>query len=230
MKPETIAIDGPAGAGKSTVARMVAGRLGFVTIDSGAMYRAAALHALRCGVDPANEDPVAALVRTTPIEFRPGEAAQSEQRVFLGGDDVSDAIRTPEIASLASVVSAIPGVRAALVAQQQALGASGGVVMEGRDIGTVVFPHAEVKIFLTASADERAARRYADLIARGSRTTLDAVRADQDERDRRDATRDVSPLRPAPDAHIINSDGLSPEQIADEIVRIADARKRGHDA
>ena len=168
-----------------------------------------------------------------PLVFQPGDAASggvSSQRVFLGDEDVSETIRTPEIASLASIVSAIPGVRAALVAQQQALGASGGVVMEGRDIGTVVFPYAEVKIFLTASAEERAARRHADLLARGSITTLDEVRADQDARDERDATRDVSPLRPAPDAVLINSDGVSPEQIADEIVRLVDARKRRHEA
>ena len=229
MKPETIAIDGPAGAGKSTVARLVASRLGFVTIDSGAMYRAAAFHSQRSGISPDEEDQISALVRTTPIVFRPAESGQ-EQRVFLGDEDVSDVIRTPQIASLASVVSAIPGVRAALVAQQQTLGASGGVVMEGRDIGTVVFPRAEVKIFLTASPDERAARRHADLLARGSRVSVDAVRADQDARDARDETRAVSPLIPAPDAILINSDNLSPDQIADEIVQIVDARKRSDGA
>lgn len=230
MKPETIAIDGPAGAGKSTVARLVADRLGFVMVDSGAMYRAAAFHAHRSGVAPDEADQVSALVRTTPVYFLPGGqssgSSTERQRVLLGDEDISEAIRTPEIARLASLVSAIPGVRAALVAQQQALGANGGVVMEGRDIGTVVFPHAEVKIFLTASPEERAARRHADLLSRGSITTLDEVRADQDIRDERDANRDVSPLRPASDAVLINSDGLLPEQIADEIVRIVDARKR----
>ena len=127
-------------------------------------------------------------------------------------------------------MSAIPGVRAALVAQQQALGASGGVVMEGRDIGTVVFPHADVKVFLTASPDERASRRHADLLARGSKITMEEVRADQDVRDARDETRAVSPLVAAPDAVFINSDNRLPEQIADEIVALIDDRKRSHSA
>ena len=156
--------------------------------------------------------------------FAPGETSDAEQRVFVGDDDVSLVIRTPEIASLASVVSAIPGVRTALVAQQQSLGTQGGVVMEGRDIGTVVFPHAELKVFLTASPDERAKRRHADITARGTKTTLETVRADQDERDERDATRAVSPLSVAPDAVEIVSDGKTPDEIVAEIARLLNGK------
>jgi cytidylate kinase len=224
-KAWTIAIDGPAGAGKSTAARRLAERLGYLYVDSGAMYRAVALNVLRNYIPQDETDQIAALTRATPIAFQPGEAGGA-QRVFLGGEDVTEAIRTPDVASTASVVSAIPGVRAALVVQQQGMGASGGVVMEGRDIGTVVFPHAEVKIFLTASAEERAARRHADSVARGQLATLDQVRADQDERDLRDATRTVSPLAPAPDAVVLPSDGLDPDQVVDEIMEIIEARRR----
>jgi cytidylate kinase len=224
-KPWTIAIDGPAGAGKSTAAKRLAERLGYLYVDSGAMYRAVALNAIRNCVSPDETDQIAALTRATPVEFQVGEAG-SPQRVLLGGEDVTDAIRTPEVAALASVVSAIPGVRAALVVQQQAMGASGGVVMEGRDIGTVVLPHAEVKIFLTASAEERAARRLADITARGQTATLDQVRAEQDERDTRDSTRTVSPLAPAPDAVVLPSDDLDPDQVVDEIMEIVEARRR----
>lgn len=227
-KPWTIAIDGPAGAGKSTVARMLARRLGYLYIDSGAMYRTAALHAKRAGVPLTEEDAVAALTRSANIGFQmpSDEDSDSEQHVFLNNEDVTAAIRTPEIASLASEVSAIPGVRAALVSQQQSLGATGGVVMEGRDIGTVVFPHAEVKVFLTASPEERATRRHADLVSRGASATLEAVRADQDVRDHRDATRTVSPLVAAPDALILESDGLSPSEIVEQVAAFIDDRRR----
>lgn len=219
MKPQTVAIDGPAGAGKSTAARLLAAQLGFLYVDSGAMYRAVALKVRESAIDPADETAVAMLARTLRIEFVPGDTADAEQGVLIGGDDVTSAIRVPEIASLASVVSAIPGVRSALVAQQQTLGTQGGVVMEGRDIGTVVFPHAEVKVFLTASPDERAVRRHKDILSRGVDTTVDAVRADQDERDGRDASRAVSPLTIASDAIEISSDGKTPEQIVGEILR-----------
>ena len=228
MKPQTVAIDGPAGAGKSTVARMLAANLGFLYVDSGAMYRAVALKVRENAINPADDAAVSMLARTLRIVFVPGDTPDAEQGVHVDDADVSKAIRVPEIASLASVISAIPGVRSALVAQQQSLGTQGGVVMEGRDIGTVVFPHAEVKIFLTASPDERAARRHKDILSRGVDTTIHAVRADQDERDERDATRPVSPLTVAPDAVEIVSDGKTPEQIVAEIVRhIETVRKEG---
>lgn len=212
-KPLTIAIDGPAGAGKSTVARLLARELGYLYIDSGAMYRAVALVASRQAIPLTEADQVAALARTTPIHFIPGADGQ-DQRILIGDEDVSDEIRTPAVASLASVVSTIPGVRSALVARQRELGALGGVVMEGRDIGTVVFPHADFKYFLTASAGERAARRFRDMRSRGHKaSTLEAVRADQDERDHRDTTRSVSPLVMAADAVVQETDGLTPEEI-----------------
>jgi cytidylate kinase len=220
-RPWTIAIDGPAGAGKSTVAMLLARRLGLLYIDTGAMYRAIALKTLRQNVSLDEPDQIAALARTTRIAF---QIESGGQRVLCDGEDVTDAIRAPEVAEQASAVSTIPGVRSALVAQQQALGAHGGVVMEGRDIGTVVFPNAEVKVFLTASPDERASRRLKDLVARGAGTSLAEVREAQDERDRRDETRTVSPLVAAKDAVVIESDGLTPEEIVDEIVELMDGR------
>jgi cytidylate kinase len=224
MKPWTIAIDGPAGAGKSTVARLLAERLGYLYIDSGAMYRAVALSAQRNGVSPDEADAVSALARTARITFQPDNGGQ---RIFLASEDISDEIRSPEISAIASKISAIPGVRVALVAEQQALGAQGGVVMEGRDIGTVVFPGAEMKVFLTASPEARAERRLQDIQARGHlAATLEKVRADQDERDHRDATRAVSPLVTASDALEIESDGISPEEVVDIIVQTIDARRR----
>lgn len=226
MKNDTIAIDGPAGAGKSTVARLLARRLGFLYVDSGAMYRAAALLTARNAVPLTEEDEIAALVRAARIEFV-GDGDGETQRVLLNGEDVTDEIRTSEVASLASQVSAIPGVRRALLASQQKIVGFGGVVMEGRDIGTVVAPDAEVKIFLTATPEERAARRHAEMTAQGNDFSLEAVRADQDERDERDATRAVSPLVAASDATVLYSDGLTPEDIVQDIVDSIEARRHG---
>lgn len=238
MKPLTIAIDGPAGAGKSTVARQLAQRLGYLYIDSGAMYRAVALLTQRANVPLTEPDQIAALARAARIRFaaaaaepvaaaEPEEAGTFGQRVLLNDEDVTDVLRLPEITALSSAVSAIPGVRSALVLQQQALGASGGVVMEGRDIGTVVFPRAEVKIFLTAGADERAARRHKDLVARGvaAPEAFDEVRRAQDERDARDTTRVVSPLVPAPNAVTLDSSGLSPDAVVEEILTLIDRQQ-----
>lgn len=232
MKPWTIAIDGPAGAGKSTVARGLAARLGYLYIDSGAMYRTIALKALQSRIPASEPDQISALARSARIDFQPalsddGTGDEQEQRVLLDGRDVTEEIRAPEVSAFASLVSTIPGVRAAMVAQQQTVGAHGGVVMEGRDIGTVVFPNAEVKVFLTASPEERAARRHRDLQARGdAAATLEQVRAEQDERDKRDSTRSVSPLLPASDAVVIESDDMNPEEVVDCILDIVDARRR----
>ncbi|GAB4457601.1 MAG: (d)CMP kinase [Armatimonadaceae bacterium] len=224
-KPWTVAIDGPAGAGKSTVARLLAQRLEYLYIDSGAMYRAVALYALRNDVSEEQSDEIAALARSVRIEFQMGEEG-APQRILLNDEDVTEEIRTPEVGKMASVVSTVPGVRAALVAQQKAMGVAGGVVMEGRDIGTVVFPNAEIKVFLTASPEERAARRHAEIVARGTTATLEEVRREQDERDERDATRPVSPLVAATDAILLESDDLAPEEVVDDILEIIEARRR----
>lgn len=225
-KPLTIAIDGPAGAGKSTVARRLAARLGYVYIDSGAMYRAVALKTQRNAIPVSEPDQIAAVTRTARITFVPSESGDASQRIHLDGEDVTDEIRTPEMSSFASTVSTIPGVRAALVMQQQALGARGGVVMEGRDIGTVVFPNAEIKIFLTASPEQRAERRHRDIVASGrATTTLEEVRRDQDERDARDSTREVAPLVPAADATVLDSDGRAVDEIVEEILTLIDDRR-----
>lgn len=226
-KPWTIAIDGPAGAGKSTVARLLARRLGFLYIDTGAMYRAVALKTRRMGIPLSEPDQIAALTRAARLDFQMAEAGgDGEQSVLLDGEDVTEEIRTPDISTLASAVSAIPGVRSALVAQQQVLGAQGGVVMEGRDIGTVVFPNAEIKVFLTASPQERALRRHRDIVRQGNVATLEEVRRDQDERDERDATRPVAPLVAAKDAVVIASDDLSPEEVVEDILEAIDQRRR----
>ena len=213
MRRWVIAIDGPSGAGKSTVAHRLADALGYIYLDSGAMYRCVALLALRGGVSP---DEAAPLAESAKIAFDPG-AVGEPQRVLLAGEDVTVAIRTPEVSQMASRVATVPGVRRAMVAQQKAMGAAGGVVMEGRDIGTVVFPDAELKVFLTASPEERARRRHAELIARGEEIDYATVLAEQKERDLRDSTRDASPLVAAPDALVYPSDGKSVEELVADL-------------
>jgi len=214
-----VAIDGPAGAGKSTVARRVADRLGLRYFDSGATYRAIAWVALRAGLDltdPDSEGAVGAIAPKVRIEQQP--AADLSTRVFVDGEEVTAAIRTPEVSRWVSVVAAMPAVRAVLGAQQQAAGQAGGVVMEGRDIGTAIFPQAELKIYLTASVAERAQRRLRDL----GETNLDlgAIEAALRERDERDSTRAIAPLRRAPDAIQIDTDGLSIDRIVEIIVEL----------
>ena len=214
MNRVTVAIDGPAGAGKSTVARQLAARLGYAYLDSGAMYRCVALRALECGDNPDDAGAMGEIASQVDIAFAPG----NPQRVLLGQDDVTERIRTPDVAVAASRVSVHPAVRRAMVARQQALGAGGGVVMEGRDIGTVVFPNAEVKVFLTATDTERARRRSEENLARGlTNSDFDSVLRDIRERDHRDRTRADSPLRCAGDAHELLTDGLVPEEIVQRI-------------
>jgi len=218
-----VAIDGPAGAGKSTVARRLAERLGYVYIDTGAMYRAVALAAKRRGVRYDDPERLTEIARELALEFVPSEGGA---RLLAGGDDVSGAIRTADMGPAASEVSQWPGVRVALVAQQQRMGVAGGVVMEGRDIGTVVFPEAELKIFLTANVDERARRRYEELRARGEPVTLERVMGDVVDRDRRDSQREHSPLRQADDAVEFPTDGLTIEEVVDALAELAHQRER----
>jgi cytidylate kinase len=217
-KTITIAIDGPAGAGKSTLARRLAGRLGFLYIDTGAMYRAVALWARRLGVAWDDAARLEQLARESRIELGP------DGRVSLNGEDVSEAIRDPEISEGASRVSAIPGVRRALVEKQQQMGRQASVVMEGRDIGTVVFPEAEVKIYLDATPEERARRRMKDLAARGVAADFAQVLEEMKRRDQRDSTRADSPLRQAPDAIYVDSTGMSEDEVEQALLKIVRER------
>jgi cytidylate kinase len=205
-----IAIDGPSGAGKSTITRLLADRLGYLHIDTGAMFRAIALTVKRSGVDLADEEALAALCGGVDISF-----IRSEQgcRVLLNGEDVSEAIRTPEISLLTSTVSAIKSVRDILLELQREMGKAGGVVLEGRDIGTVVFPDAEVKFFLTASAEERGRRRYLEMLEKGEDVTMEGTIAEVARRDEQDEQREHAPLRRAADAIVIDSSGLSIEDV-----------------
>jgi cytidylate kinase len=216
-----VAIDGPLASGKSTVAQSVAARLGFHYVDTGAMYRCVALAAIRSGLDLSDAGGAAALADSLSIEFREASAGR---RVVLDGEDVTEAIRTPEVSEAASIVSLVPGVRATLVARQRRLGSSGGVVMEGRDIGTVVFPDADVKVFLQASLESRARRRFEELLARGVDVELEEVRRAQADRDRRDATRALSPMRPAADAVILDTTDRSVDEVVDVILRLVQDR------
>jgi len=210
-----IAIDGPVGAGKSTVARAVAQRLGYRYVDTGAMYRAVAWKARAEGVEVTDRAAVAAIARALVVEFVPGRRGQ---RILADGTDVTGAIRSPQISEGASIVSAYPEVRQAMVEMQRRMGQGGGVVMEGRDIGTVVFPDAEVKIYLDASLEARTRRRYEEFRRQGARVTLAGVRQALQRRDRRDTTRAHSPLRPARDAVVIDSTAMSVRQVVDAIL------------
>ena len=217
-----IAIDGPSGAGKSTVAKAVARKLGFSCLDTGAMYRAVAWRAVQDGVPFDDDEALGAIARTQEIAFthQPGEPLPSG--VSIGGADVTAAIRTAEIDRAVSPVSAAPSVRAALLDQQRRIGRAGDYVVEGRDIGTTVFPEAEVKVFLTASDEERAHRRVRQNVDRGiGSIDYDEVLADLRARDERDSSRAASPLRPADDAVMLDSTGRFIEDIIDEICGMA---------
>jgi cytidylate kinase len=215
-----VAIDGPAGAGKSTVTRKVAERLGYVIVDTGALYRVVALAAERAQVSVDDAERASslaeALVAEDAVQLRRTESGATQ--VLLRGQDVSLAIRTQSIGQGASRVSAHPGVRRALLELQRSQGREGGVVLEGRDIGTVVFPDAEAKYYLTASAEVRAQRRRDELAARGTPPSLEEVLREVNERDRRDSTRPVAPLRQAEDAQLVDSSALSIEQVVELIV------------
>jgi CMP/dCMP kinase len=215
-----VAIDGPAGAGKSTVAKRVADRLGFIYIDTGAMYRAVAWKTVQEGVPLSDEDAITVISERMTIRFD----RSNGQRVTADGIDVSEAIRTAEVTRLSSPVSAISGVRRRLVDMQREMACSGGVVMEGRDIGTVVFPNAEVKVFLTASPEERARRRHLELTEKGVESSVDDLIGQMRERDHRDSTREDSPLKQADDAIAVDTDGLTIDQVVDTILSLCKKR------
>lgn len=211
----TIAIDGPSSAGKSTVARRLARELGYTYMDTGAMYRAFALKVLREKVDWTREEELQKALDNTAIELREGDG---KLEVFLDGRDVTAEIRTPELSQMASKISSLKRVREKMVELQRAMGARGGIVAEGRDMGTVVFPQADVKIYLDASAEERAVRRSRELQSQGQPADLQRTLAEMAERDRRDMERALSPLRKADDAIVIDSTRLGAEGVLERIM------------
>jgi CMP/dCMP kinase len=213
-----IAIDGPVGSGKSSVARRVAELLGYAHLDSGAMYRAVGLKALRDGAPLDSPERLSALAEGVRIDLVPRDG---KLRVLLDGEDVTEAIRAPEVSHAASVVAVVPGVRHPMVAEQRRAGSPGGVVMEGRDIGSVVFPHADLKIFLDASPEVRATRRRRELEEKGETVEFAKVLADVHARDRRDRERDMSPLVRAADAVLVDNTAMDVEETARVIVLLA---------
>jgi CMP/dCMP kinase len=221
-----VAIDGPSGAGKSTVARQLAERLGYLYIDTGAMFRAVALTVKRANISLDDDDALAALCRDLEITFVRQEGAY---RVFANGEDVSEAIRTPEISLLTSLISTKKVVREVLLHEQRRMGRDGNVVLEGRDIGSVVFPQAEVKFFLSASAEERGRRRFLELQAKGEKVTLEKTIAEVIERDAQDERREHAPLCMAHDAFPIDSDGIPVAEVLgrmEKIVRQRESERR----
>ena len=221
MKNINIAIDGPAGAGKSTIAKMVSKKLGYIYVDTGALYRTIALFITENNI-PDEEIETALEKADVSLRFIDGA-----QRVFLGDRDVSDLIRTPEISMAASRTSAIPAVRKYLFGTQQKIAAENNVIMDGRDIGTVVLPNADVKIFLTASAEERANRRFKELSEKPNCPCYEEILSDIIERDRKDMTREVSPLKQAEDAVLVDTTELDLEQSAEAIVKIITEKTGG---
>lgn len=213
----SVAIDGPSGAGKSTVARAAAAKLGYVYVDTGAMYRAIGLAVCRRGI---SGDDIAGIVATLPTVELAIRYQDGEQHILLCGEDVSDAIRTPEIAKYASQVSAVPEVRAFLLETQRNMAKNGNILMDGRDIGTVILPDAPVKIFLTASDEARAQRRYLELCEKGQQVTFDQVLHDIRQRDLQDSTRAVAPLKQADDAVLLDTSDISLEQSIEAVLRI----------
>lgn len=219
IMPMNIAIDGPVGAGKSSIADAVAARLGILHLDTGAMYRAVALYALRLGVDPQDEDAVAAVCEEAHVEVR---YENGMQRTLLGGEDVSELIRTGEVSTAASAVSRWPAVRRRMVQAQREIARTADMLIDGRDIGTNVLTDAPVKIFLTASPEERARRRHLQQQAKGENVPYEQVLRELNARDKQDMNRKTDPLRQAEDAVLVDSTELTPEQVVDRIVTIVE--------
>ena len=225
VKTLTIAIDGPAASGKSTLAKSLADHFSYLYFDTGALYRAVTLAAIEAGVDVDDEQAVTKLAEDVSIDLLPPSVEDSRlYDVTLNGADCTWGIRTPEVDANVSQVSAYPGVRSALKEQQQRIGQRGGVVMAGRDIGTVVLPQADVKLYLDASVEERAQRRYQEMAARGSREEYAQVEEGLRQRDEVDANRAVAPLRPADDAIVLKSDGKQAADVLAEAVELVEQR------
>ena len=212
-----IAIDGPSGAGKSTVAKALAAKLGIIYVDTGALYRTVGYYVRSKDVDPKDAKGVEALLGDVHVDLK---YENGTQVVYLNGENLGDRIRTPEMSMYASAVSAIPAVRAFLLHTQQDIANRHSVIMDGRDIGTVILPDADVKIFLTASNECRAKRRYDELVAKGIQTTYEEVLADMNARDEADSTRDVAPCVPAPDAVTFDNSWMTPEECTEGLVRL----------
>ena len=213
----SVAIDGPSGAGKSSLAKRLAADMGFTYVDTGAMYRSIGLYAVRQGKDPHDAAAVEALLPQIHLDTKLEEGTQ---HFYLNGEDVSEAIRTPEISYYASKVSAVPEVRQFLLETQRSMAKNSSILMDGRDIGTVILPDAPVKIFLTASAQSRAERRYKELIEKGQQVTMDGILHDINERDRQDMTRAVAPLKQADDAVLLDTSSLTLEESIAAVLRI----------
>lgn len=220
MKPQLIAIDGPVAVGKSSVGSLLARRLGYVFFDTGMVYRAFTWKALKSGIPPGDEEKLCQLVNTTKFDFVPIKSGWYLSPL-IDDEDISSKVLCPEIEEQVSLTSKIAGVRQALVLEQRRLAQRGKLVMAGRDIGTVVLPWAELKIFLTASTEERARRRYKELLERGENTSLEIVLADLKRRDKIDTHRTISPLKPAEDAIIIDTENFSLEQVIDKTYALA---------
>lgn len=224
-KTYNIAIDGPAGAGKSTIARLAAGQLGFIYVDTGAMYRAMALYFLRRGANLADEEAVGAACKDIHVEIR---YEAGEQQVLLNGENVTGQIRTDQVGNAASAISKYPAVRAALLELQRSLARTNSVIMDGRDIGTLVLPNADLKIYLTASTAVRAMRRYKEFLEKGVDCTLESVEQDVIRRDEQDMNRATAPLKQAEDAVYLDASDMNISQVVEKILSLA--RERGLEA
>lgn len=212
-----IAIDGPGGAGKSTISKAVAAKLGIVYVDTGALYRTVGYYVRSKDTDPHDREAVGALLGDISIEVK---YVDGTQKVYLNGEDLGDRIRTPEMSMYASAVSAIPSVRAFLLETQKDIARKNSVIMDGRDIGTVILPNADVKIYLTASAECRAKRRYDELVAKGQNVRYEDVLREMNERDTQDSTRDIAPAQAADDATVFDNTGMGLEESVDAIVKL----------